>query len=77
LLNMTMTTSADNMTWISGNILGDKMVRLNPVLPQPVAMDGHSPRDFATMDKAVDDLVASDDWAPAVEFAKAWAPVTT
>ncbi len=74
LLNMTMTTSADNMTWVSGNILGDKMMRLNPVLPARVEMDGHSNRDFATMDKAVDDLIASPDWAPAVDFAKTWAP---
>ncbi len=74
LLNMTMTTSADNMTWVSSNILGDKMVRLNPVLPSPVALDGHSNSDFASMDKAVDDLIASPAWTTAVDFAKTWAP---
>jgi len=73
LLNITMTTSADNMTWISGNLLGDNIVRLNPVLSKRVALDGISDADFAVMDEAVADLIASPAWAPAVRMAKTWA----
>lgn len=73
LLEITMTTSADNMTWVSGNILGDRLLRLNPELKSPVALDDHSPAAYATMDAAVAALVASPEWAEAVEFAKGWA----
>jgi hypothetical protein len=73
LLNITMTTSADNMTWIAGNLLDDKVVRLNPMLPKPVPLDGISAQDFAAMDQAVEDLVQSPRWADAVAMAKRWA----
>ena len=72
LLNITMTASADNMTWVSGNLLGDSIVRLNPRLPRPVPLDGISARDFATMDAAVDDLVQSERWPDAVAMVQSW-----
>ena len=62
------------MTWVSGNILDEHIVRLNPVLPKSVALDAHAPQDFATMDQAVANLIASEAWAPAVEMAKSWKP---
>ncbi len=76
LLNITMTASADNMTWIAGNMLGERIVRLNPILPRPVALDGTTSKDFRTMDQAVENLVNSDDWAPAVEMARSWAAMS-
>lgn len=76
LLSVTMTASADNMTWISGNILKDRMIRLNPVLKEPVALDDTNPKAFQIMDDAANALFASPDWADAVAFARTWAPAS-
>lgn len=73
LLEIMMTTSADNMTWVSNNILESNLLRLNPELDTIIGLDDHSNAAFEAMDRAVDKMVNAPEWQNAVAFAKTWA----
>ncbi len=83
LLELTLTTSAQNQTRIAARILGDKIVRLDPKLTTSVALDGHTKADYKVMYDAVKpwiDYDASTDgsnpdfnvWRAALKLVDGW-----
>ena len=83
LLELTMTASAQNQTRIANQILGDRIVRLDPLLKTAIPLDGHSAADYKAMYDAVKDwitFVPSQDgknpkfasWRAALELVDAW-----
>lgn len=71
LLDIMMTCSAENMTEIADIVFGQNIVRLNPILDEPVPLDATDK--FDVMDRAVSKLVESNDFQKAVKLAKGWA----
>lgn len=72
LLTISLTCSANNQDNIAQSILGDRMVRLNPVTSRPVDLDGISSEDFEVMDDAVTNLMSKPEWQSALTMAASW-----
>lgn len=72
LMNLTLDAASQNLGKITTNLLGDALVRINPVLPSPVALDEYTPKDYAIMDAAIKSAMASTDWNKAVNMVNSW-----
>lgn len=53
-------------------MLGEKMVRVNPILAKPVKLDNYSPADYETLENAVTSAVGSPVWEQAVAMVDGW-----
>lgn len=72
LLNLALDASAENLGSVASNIMGDNLVRIQPVLSQPVPLDAYAKKDYDIMDKAVEAAMASDNWNDAVALVDGW-----
>ncbi|APX12889.1 patatin-like phospholipase family protein [Tateyamaria omphalii] len=72
LLNLALDLSAGNISALAAGLMGDKVIRLDPVLDTPVPLDGYSMQDFTTMDTAVDALIASQEFEDAKNAVLQW-----
>lgn len=72
LLEMLLTTSAENQYWMARMILKDRLVRLNPPLPKVVGLDTYTPEAYALMEKSHEWAMHSLAWTKAVEMLRTW-----
>ncbi|WP_147110075.1 patatin-like phospholipase family protein [Tateyamaria sp. syn59] len=72
LLNMSLALSADNISTLAAGLMGNNVIRLDPVLDTPVPLDGYTTSDFTVMDNAVDALITTQAFDDAVNAVLAW-----
>ncbi|MEL6839775.1 MAG: patatin-like phospholipase family protein [Pseudomonadota bacterium] len=72
LIELMLTTSAENQYWMARLVLEDRLVRLNPLLPKMVGLANHEPQSYALMDEALETNVKSRDWDRAVALLSGW-----
>jgi patatin-like phospholipase/acyl hydrolase len=72
LLDLGLTTSAENQYWIAHLVLKDRLARLNPPLSKAVALATLDPANYVLMDEAFRSAKESSDWARAVEMLGNW-----
>ena len=72
LLNLTLDLSSQNLGAISERILGDAIVRINPQLSKPVALDEYTKADYAIMDQAIAAAQNSPEWTAAIKMVEGW-----
>ncbi|MEL6519462.1 MAG: patatin-like phospholipase family protein [Pseudomonadota bacterium] len=72
LLEMLLTTSAENLHWMAHLVLKDRMVRLNPPLPKVVGLATISDHAYELMEEAFDFTRNSLEWRNAVEMLRHW-----
>lgn len=62
LLNGMMDGVSSANDWVSSQLLGTRYMRVNPTLPETIALDDYSPAAMAMMQKVADDYIASSEW---------------
>lgn len=72
MLDMVLALSAENSGGSSQQILGKRMVRINPLLPSAIALDGHSDADYQAMDRAIASAKKMPCWQEAVTKVNSW-----
>jgi patatin-like phospholipase/acyl hydrolase len=72
MFNMSLELASINAGKTTQRMLGDQMVRVNPVLDSQVKLDDYSPADYKTMEKAVTAAMKSPEWAAAVKMVNGW-----
>jgi len=72
LLELLLTTSAENQYWMARLVLKDRLVRLNPPLSKVVGLTTHKPEAYDRMDEAHQSLMASREWSAAIDMLNAW-----
>ena len=72
LLNLTLDLASQNLGAITERLLGKQLVRINPVLSKPVALDEYSPQDYRIMDEAIAAAMKSQDWKDALRLVSGW-----
>lgn len=72
LIELLLTTSAENQYWMARLVLKDRLVRLNPPLPKVVGLSTHKPAAYDLMDQAFSAIQASADWVSAIEMLRRW-----
>ncbi|WP_171179270.1 patatin-like phospholipase family protein [Ruegeria sp. HKCCD8929] len=72
LLELMLTTSAENLYWMARRVLTDRLVRLNPPLPKVVSLAKHEPGIYDLMDEACQAAKNSRDWVSAVDMLNNW-----
>lgn len=72
LIELMLTTSAENQYWMARLVLGDRLVRLNPLLPKMVGLANHEPQSYALMEEALSGTVSGRGWAKAVALLSKW-----
>ncbi len=72
LMNLTLTAASMNLGKITDNLLSDQLVRINPLLSKPVALDEYTKQDYAIMDEAIKSAMASEHWNKAVKMVNSW-----
>jgi len=72
LIELLLTTSAENQYWMANLVLKDRLVRLNPPLPKVVGLATHRPESYQLMEKAFQTSKQSEYWANAVEMLRKW-----
>ena len=72
LLNMTLDLASQNLGKITDNLLSNCIVRINPLLSAPVALDEYTKKDYEIMDEAIKSAMASNDWNTAVNMVNSW-----
>ncbi|MEO0931644.1 MAG: patatin-like phospholipase family protein [Pseudomonadota bacterium] len=72
LIELMLTTSAENQYWMARLMLQDRLVRLNPPLPKMVGLSTHTPEAYMLMDHAIETGKKSKAWAHALALLEAW-----
>ncbi len=72
LLNLTLDAASQNLGKITGNLLSQSLVRINPILTSPVALDEYTTKDYKIMDEAISSAMKSNDWKKAVNMVNSW-----
>ncbi|MTI02085.1 MULTISPECIES: patatin-like phospholipase family protein [Alphaproteobacteria] len=72
LIELLLTTSAENQYWMARLVLKDRLVRLNPPLPKVVGLSTHKPAAYDLMDEAYQSIKESEDWMRAVQMLRGW-----
>ncbi len=72
LIELMLTTSAENQYWMARLILGDRLVRLNPPLPKMVGLATHTPAAYDLMDQALAHSMNSPAWVRAIAMLRQW-----
>ncbi len=72
LLELGLSTSAENQYWIAHLVLKDRLTRLDPPLSKTVGLAKIEPRSYDLMDEAFEVARHSDEWARTVEMLKTW-----
>lgn len=72
LLEMLLTTSAENQYWMARMILRERLVRVNPSLSKPVGLSTFTPEAYGTMDEAFHAVTESRAWGRAVAMLEKW-----
>ena len=72
LIELMLTTSAENQYWMARLVLEDRLVRLNPLLPKMVGLADYQPQSYALMDEALARNKQSSDWARAAALLSNW-----
>ena len=62
LLNAIMDGVSSSNDYTSSQLLGGRYLRVNPVLPNPIALDDYSPEALSSMELAAETLFASPQW---------------
>ena len=72
LMELMLSTSAENQYLMARMILGDRLVRLNPPLPKMVGLATHTALSYELMDKALEASMASPTWTEAIALLERW-----
>ncbi|MEM6889857.1 MAG: patatin-like phospholipase family protein [Pseudomonadota bacterium] len=72
LIELLLTTSAENQYWMAHLVLKDRLVRLNPPLPKVVGLATHKPESYDLMDEAFKASRQSHHWENAVKMLNSW-----
>ncbi len=72
LLNLTLDLAAQNLGEIAQRMMGPSLVRINPVLPAPVALDEYTAQDYKIMNEAIQAAMNSPQWAQAIQMVNCW-----
>ncbi|CAB1275497.1 patatin-like phospholipase family protein [Candidatus Nitrosacidococcus tergens] len=72
LLNAMFNLSSSNITRIAEGLLGDSLVRINPVMSQEVPIDSYSPADYTVMNEAIKSAKKSPEWCAAKDMINKW-----
>ncbi|WP_341367672.1 patatin-like phospholipase family protein [Yoonia sp. BS5-3] len=72
LIEMMLTTSAENQYWMARLVLKDRLVRLNPPLPKVVGLATHEPESYDLMDQAIEASKQTKHWERAIEMLQRW-----
>lgn len=72
LLDLGLTSSAENEYWIAHLVLKDRLTRLNPPLSKAVGLATINPTNYDLMDQAFEDAKQSEDWAWTLEMLSKW-----
>lgn len=72
LIELLLTTSAENQYWMARLVLKDRLVRLNPPLPKVVGLATHRPASYDLMDEAFRTTRDSGEWARAIDMLAKW-----
>jgi len=62
LLNGMMDGVSASNDWVSSQLLGARYKRVNPTLPETIALNDYSPAAMKMMKNAVDSYVDSSEW---------------
>ncbi|WP_170764886.1 patatin-like phospholipase family protein [Ruegeria lacuscaerulensis] len=72
LIELLLTTSAENQYWMAHLVLKDRLVRINPPLPKVVGLATHKPDSYRLMEEAFQTSKQSEFWANAVKMVRGW-----
>lgn len=72
LIELLLTTSAENQYWMARLVLKDRLVRLNPPLPKVVGLATHNPAAYEMMDLAFQASKQSRQWEHAIDLLNRW-----
>ncbi|WP_299084190.1 patatin-like phospholipase family protein [uncultured Ruegeria sp.] len=72
LIELLLTTSAENQYWMANLVLKDRLVRLNPPLPKVVGLATHKPASYDMMDIAFQASKQTHHWDKAVKLLNRW-----
>ncbi|MCL6284234.1 patatin-like phospholipase family protein [Ruegeria sp. 2012CJ41-6] len=72
LLDLGLTTSAENQYWIAHLVLKERLARLNPPLSKVVGLATVEPESFTLMEEAFQTCKESAQWAHTVTMLKNW-----
>ncbi|MGR3803151.1 patatin-like phospholipase family protein [Marinibacterium profundimaris] len=72
LLDLGLTTSAENQYWIAHLVLDDRLVRVNPPLPRTVGLTSRDPEAYAMMEHACRTAMESRSWQQALDMLRGW-----
>ena len=72
LIELLLTTSAENQFWMAHLVLKDRLVRLNPPLPKVVGLATHKPASYDLMDQAFVASKQTEHWENAVKMLRRW-----
>ncbi len=72
LIELLLTTSAENQYWMARLVLKDRLVRINPPLPKVVGLATHRPESYRLMEEAFESSKQSTFWTRAVEMVHRW-----
>ena len=72
LIELLLTTSAENQYWMAHLVLRDRLVRINPPLPKVVGLATHRPESYRLMEAAFQNSKQSRFWENAVEMVSKW-----
>ncbi|NVO57811.1 patatin-like phospholipase family protein [Rhodobacteraceae bacterium B1Z28] len=72
LIELLLTTSAENQYWMAHLVLKDRLVRLNPPLPKVVGLATHKPESYDMMDMAFQASKQTEHWEKAVNLLRKW-----
>lgn len=72
LIELLLTTSAENQYWMARMVLKNRLVRINPPLPKIVGLATHKPESYRLMEEAFHASKHSKYWAKAVEMLQKW-----
>lgn len=72
LIELLLTTSAENQFWMAHLVLKDRLVRVNPPLPKVVGLATHKPASYDLMDEAFQASKQTRNWERAVGMLRGW-----
>lgn len=72
LIELLLSTSAENQFWMARLVLKDRLVRLNPPLPKVVGLATHRPESYDLMDEAFENMMSNGEWGSALEMVANW-----
>ncbi|MEW9922315.1 patatin-like phospholipase family protein [Marimonas sp. MJW-29] len=72
IINMMLQLTSQNIGNLTALLLGDRLIRINPVLERAVMPDQFDREDYEIMDKAIADATASPAWERAKAMVENW-----